>query len=231
MELYLDDTLEMFRGESKKELLAKLFGLIRRIKIARLLHKYNALACFDYAASAPYVRIDMNPDPGQKGGDPSLDAVFISPHKFLGGPGSCGVLVFNDNIYHKDLAPSISAGGTVLYVNPVTQEYFSDIEEREKAGTPGVLQTLKAGMAFDIKDKLTPEKIEQRELELLTPIYEKVNRAIEILGERENYTMIFNAQGLLYAKEELDLTDEVLKILKAGVDISSSSRSSSRPRK
>jgi len=74
-------------------------------------------------------------------------------------------------------------------------------------------------------------KAKQRELELLTPIYEKVNRAIEILGERENYTMIFNAQGLLYAKEELDLTDEVLKILKAGVDISSSSRSSSRPRK
>ena len=155
--------------------------------IARLLHKYNALACFDYAASAPYVRIDMNPDPGQKGGDPSLDAVFISPHKFLGGPGSCGVLVFNDNIYHKDLAPSISAGGTVLYVNPVTQEYFSDIEEREKAGTPGVLQTLKAGMAFDIKDKLTPEKIEQRELELLNMAFDfwKQNPNIEILGNQD----------------------------------------------
>jgi len=65
-------------------------------------------------------------------------------------------------------------------------------------------------------------KAEQRKFELLNPIYDKINRAIEILGQRDNYTMIFNAQGLLYAKEELDITEEVLKVLKAGVDVTPS---------
>ena len=80
--------------------------------ISSLLHKYGAIACFDYAACAPYVEIDMNPEP-QGDEDPSIDAIFISPHKFLGGPGSSGVLVFNERIYHRDLPPSMSAGGTV----------------------------------------------------------------------------------------------------------------------
>ena len=66
-------------------------------------------------------------------------------------------------------------------------------------------------------------KADQRKMELLTPIYDKINKAIEVLGKRENYTMIFNAQGLLYAKQEMDITDEVLKILKAGVESSSTS--------
>ncbi len=85
-------------------------------KITNLLHQYDALACFDYAASAPYVDIDMNPDPNFEGEDASIDAIFISPHKFLGGPGSSGVLVFNERIYDRELPPSVSAGGTVDYV-------------------------------------------------------------------------------------------------------------------
>ncbi|MBT8063768.1 MAG: aminotransferase class V-fold PLP-dependent enzyme, partial [Gammaproteobacteria bacterium] len=116
-------------------------------EIAALLHAHDAMACFDYAASAPYVEIDMNPPQGKYAGDASVDAVFISPHKFLGGPGASGVLVFNKRIYHSDLPPSVSAGGTVDYVGPTSQDFIADIEEREKAGTPGVLQILKAGMA------------------------------------------------------------------------------------
>ncbi len=85
-------------------------------KIASLLHKHGAIACFDFAACAPYVDIDMNPEPTAADEDPSIDAVFISPHKFLGGPGSSGVLVFNQRIYDRDLPPSMSAGGTVDYV-------------------------------------------------------------------------------------------------------------------
>ncbi|MGB5101700.1 MAG: aminotransferase class V-fold PLP-dependent enzyme, partial [Steroidobacteraceae bacterium] len=113
-------------------------------EIARLLHAHGAYACFDFAASAPYVDIDMNPAPGPDGGDCSIDAVFLSPHKFLGGPGSSGVLVFNERLYHRELPPSVGGGGTVDYVSPVDQDFIADIEEREKAGTPGVLQTLKA---------------------------------------------------------------------------------------
>ncbi len=103
-------------------------------EIAKMLHRHGAFACFDYAASGPYVEIDMNPsDP-----DAALDAVFLSPHKFLGGPGSSGVLVFNERIYDRELPPSVSAGGTVDYVGMKDQDFISRIEEREKAGTPGV---------------------------------------------------------------------------------------------
>jgi selenocysteine lyase/cysteine desulfurase len=157
-------------------------------EIAALLHAHGAIACFDYAASAPYVEIDMNPPPGRNAGrypgDASLDAVFISPHKFLGGPGSMGVLVFNRRIYHSELPPSVSAGGTVDYVGPDGQDFIADIEEREKAGTPGVLQILKAGLAFQIKDRVGVDAIGQRERELLRRSFDRwgANPNIEILG-------------------------------------------------
>jgi selenocysteine lyase/cysteine desulfurase len=156
-------------------------------EIAALLHRYGAIACFDYAASAPYVDIDMNPPAGRYEGDASLDAIFISPHKFLGGPGSSGVLVFNKRIYNEELPPSVSAGGTVDYVGPHSEDFIADIEEREKAGTPGVLQILKAGMAFQIKDRLGVEAIEQREHELLVRTFDRWrnNPRIEILGNQD----------------------------------------------
>ncbi|MBT8058537.1 MAG: aminotransferase class V-fold PLP-dependent enzyme [Gammaproteobacteria bacterium] len=156
-------------------------------EIAALLHAHDAMACFDYAASAPYVEIDMNPPQGKYAGDASIDAVFISPHKFLGGPGASGVLVFNKRIYHSDLPPSVSAGGTVDYVGPSSQDFITDIEEREKAGTPGVLQILKAGMAFQVKDHVGVEAIEARESELLRKTFDRWrdHTNIEILGNSD----------------------------------------------
>ena len=153
-------------------------------RIAALLHRHGALACFDYAASAPYVKIDMNPPADQHDGDASLDAVFLSPHKFLGGPGASGVLVFNKRLYHPELPPTVSAGGTVDYVGPDSADFIVDIEEREKAGTPGVLQILKAGLAFQLKDRIGVEAIERRERELLNKTFERWrgNPNIEILG-------------------------------------------------
>ena len=156
-------------------------------EIAVLLHRYDAIACFDFAASAPYVEIDMNPPAGQYDGDASLDAVFISPHKFLGGPGSSGVLVFNERLYHRDLPPTVSAGGTVDYVGPSKQDFIARIEEREKPGTPGVLQVLKAAMVFEIKDNVSVERIERREHELLEKVFGRwlANPQIEILGNQD----------------------------------------------
>ena len=153
-------------------------------EIAALLHRHDAIACFDFAASAPYVEIDMNPPADRYEGDASLDAVFISPHKFLGGPGASGVLVFNQRIYNRDLPPSVSAGGTVDYVGPTSQDFIGHIEEREKAGTPGVLQILKAGMAFQVKDHVGVEAIEAREHELLQRTFDRWrdNPNIEVLG-------------------------------------------------
>ncbi len=161
-------------------------------KVASLLHKYDAMACFDYAACAPYVDIDMNPEPEEGEGDPSIDAVFISPHKFLGGPGSSGVLVFNERIYNRDLPPSVSAGGTVDYVGMDDQDFIARIEEREKAGTPGVLQTLKAGLVFQIKDRDGVDVINAREEELTTRAMKSwgENDQIEILGNPDPSTRV-----------------------------------------
>ena len=153
--------------------------------ITALLHKYDAIACFDYAACAPYVDIDMNPQPLQEGDDAAIDAIFVSPHKFLGGPGSSGVLVFNERIYHRELPPSVSAGGTVDYVGPDDQDFINRIEEREKAGTPGVLQTLKAGLVFQIKDRVGVDVINSREHEL-------TQRAMKSWGDDENIEILGN---------------------------------------
>ena len=154
-------------------------------KIAALLHKYDAIACFDYAACAPYVEIDMNPEPEMEGDDASIDAIFISPHKFLGGPGSSGVLVFNERIYDRELPPSMSAGGTVDYVGMTDQDFIGRIEEREKAGTPGVLQTLKAGLVFQVKDAVGVDVIYERE-------HEFTNRALRAWGENVGIEVLGN---------------------------------------
>lgn len=155
--------------------------------IARLLHRHGAVACFDFAASAPYVSIDMNPSPGSDGSDASLDAIFISPHKFLGGPGSPGLLVFNERLYNRTLPPTVCGGGTVDYVGMEDQDFIADIETRERAGTPGVMQTLKAALVFQIKTGLTVDRIEAREAELLRRAFDSWidNDRIEILGNRD----------------------------------------------
>jgi selenocysteine lyase/cysteine desulfurase len=151
-------------------------------EIAALLHRHCTLACFDYAASGPYVAIDMNP-----GSEAWLDAIFLSPHKFVGGPGSTGVLVFNERLYRHDLPPTVAGGGTVDYVSPTDQDFVADIEVREKAGTPGILQTLRAALAFEIKAALTPAAIEGREAVLLARAFGRWTGAegVEILGNRD----------------------------------------------
>ena len=124
-------------------------------EVAKILHRNGAIACFDFAACAPYVDINMNND-----ADSYFDAIFLSPHKFLGGPGSAGLLVFNEKIYNRDLPPSISGGGTVVYVNQKEEVYVKKIEERESPGTPGIMQAIKAALAFDLKHKVGVEEIE-----------------------------------------------------------------------
>lgn len=157
------------------------------LAIAELLHRNGALTCFDYAASGPYVGIDMNPPAAPDGTSRAIDALYLSPHKFLGGPGSTGLLLFNKSIYRRDLGPTIAGGGTVDYVGLVDEDFAADIEIREQAGTPGVLQTLKAALAIQVKEAFGSAKIERREQELLERAFARWNRneSIEILGSRE----------------------------------------------
>ncbi|MCW8907467.1 MAG: aminotransferase class V-fold PLP-dependent enzyme [Sedimenticola sp.] len=170
-------------------------------EIAALLHDHDALAFFDYAASAPYVDIDMNPPPAAGPGDRSLDAVFISPHKFVGGPGASGVLVFNQRCYHPELPPSVAGGGTVDYVGPESHDFVTDIEARESAGTPGILQTLKAALVFQVKQALGQELIDQRERDYTREALERWSRhpQIEIMGNPDPARRIgivsFNLKG------------------------------------
>ncbi len=123
-------------------------------EVARILHENDALAFFDFAAAAPYVEMDMRRDDAS-----SFDALYFSPHKFLGGPGSCGVLIFDEGIYRADLPPTVGAGGTVDFVGFEGQSYSTDIETREKPGTPGILQTLRAALAMELKEMLGPARI------------------------------------------------------------------------
>lgn len=146
--------------------------------IARLLHAKGAFTCFDFAASAPYVKIDLRP-----GKPDGYDAVFISPHKFVGGPGTPGVLVFNQAMYTLE-TPSTAGGGTVTYVSSSEHRFVSDIEAREDAGTPAILQKMRAALAFWVKEQVGTELIEQREREFSTRALERLGRnpKLEILG-------------------------------------------------
>jgi len=131
-------------------------------RVAKIIHKHNGLCFVDFACSAPYVNINMHPEDE----DASLDAIFFSPHKFLGGPGATGVLIFNKKLY-KNLVPDNPGGGTVSYTNPWgDHDYFDDIETREDGGTPAFMQTIKIALCVQLKDIMGTDKIYNREEEI-----------------------------------------------------------------
>ncbi|CAM1333182.1 aminotransferase class V-fold PLP-dependent enzyme [Tenacibaculum aestuariivivum] len=131
-------------------------------KVAALIHKYGGLCFVDFACSAPYVNINMHP----KNDNEYLDAIFFSPHKFLGGPGSSGVLIFNKKLY-KNMIPDNPGGGTVSYTNPWGgHDYFDDVETREDGGTPAFLQTIKIALSIQLKNQMGTDKMKQREDEI-----------------------------------------------------------------
>lgn len=131
-------------------------------EMARLMHQAGGYCFIDFAASAPYVDIEMHPeDPEMR-----LDAVMFSPHKFLGGPGSSGVLVLNNELYNNKI-PDNPGGGTVKWTTPFgSHAYFDEIEVREDGGTPGFLQAIRTALAIKLKEAMNPEKIQAREEEL-----------------------------------------------------------------
>lgn len=137
-------------------------------ELAKIMHEYGGVVFIDYAASAPYDTMDMHPD------DPmmKLDAVMFSPHKFLGGPGSSGVLIFDKSMYHNAV-PDQPGGGTVDWTNPWGEyKYVDNIEAREDGGTPGFLQSIRTALCFGLKDQMGIENIRQREEELLKIAFE-----------------------------------------------------------
>ena len=141
-------------------------------ELAKIMHEHGGYCFVDFAASAPYYKIDMHPaDPMMH-----LDAVMFSPHKFLGGPGSAGVLVFNKALYNNQV-PDNSGGGTVKWTNRWGEySYITDIEAKEDGGTPGFLQTIRAALCIRLKEKMGIENIIQREKELLDIAFPELSK-------------------------------------------------------
>jgi len=163
-------------------------------ELARIMHENNGYCFVDFAASAPYVDIDMHPaDPMEQ-----LDAVFFSPHKFLGGPGSAGVLVFNRQLY-KNETPDTPGGGTVKWTNRWGgYSYFSDIEVKEDGGTPGFLQGIRAALAVRLKEEMGTENIQRREKELIDIVFRELSkvRGLHILADNINERLgVFSFYG------------------------------------
>ena len=150
--------------------------------IAHLLHAHGALSFWDFAAAAPYVAIEMYPQ-CQEHPDAQKDAVFISPHKFVGGPGTPGVLVVRRELLHNRV-PSVVGGGTVAYVNPTEHRYLDDPVHREEAGTPAIVESIRAGLVFQLKQAVGVDTIRRHEESYWRRAVEtwSANPALEVLG-------------------------------------------------
>ena len=152
--------------------------------VSQLLHEHGALAFWDYAAAAPYVDIDMMPRCDEH---PLAykDAIFLSPHKFIGGPGTPGVLIVRRELLSNSV-PDVVGGGTVAYVNPEDHQYLTDAEHREEGGTPAIVESIRAGLVFQLKDAVGVDVIRAHEEDFVHRAIAawSANSAIDILGNR-----------------------------------------------
>ena len=153
-------------------------------EISAILHRHGALSFWDFAAAGPYVSIDMGST--EPDGDDHKDAVFLSPHKFIGGPGTPGVLVVKKGLL-KNRVPTVPGGGTVAYVGPKGHQYIEDPAHREEGGTPDIIGAIRCGLVFQLKEAVGEELIRKREGSFIQRAIERWDRnpKIRILGNRE----------------------------------------------
>jgi selenocysteine lyase/cysteine desulfurase len=155
-------------------------------ELARVLHRHGAWAFFDYAAAGPYVDIDLHPRgaSGKPDDETRLDAVFLSVHKFLGGPRAPGLLVANRRLF-SNRVPAEPGGGTVLYTSPTEHVYLRDTSHRETGGTPPIVGAIQAGLAFDLKHALGTKRIARVEHAYLNRALAewRSEPGIELLGD------------------------------------------------
>ncbi|MBM4356695.1 MAG: aminotransferase class V-fold PLP-dependent enzyme [Deltaproteobacteria bacterium] len=173
--------------------------------VSALLHRHGALSFWDFAAAGPYVKIEMNmADAGEDGHLVYKDAVFLSPHKFIGGPGTPGVLVAKKHLF-KNVVPAVPGGGTVAYVNPEEHRYLADVEHREEGGTPAILESIRAGLVFQLKEQVGTDAIREREHDFISRAiasWEK-NPNLRILGNRNAWRLSIVSFVVLHEKRYL----------------------------
>lgn len=155
--------------------------------IARVMHQVNGIVFFDFAACGPYVKIDMIKDE-----QAYFDGIYLSMHKFLGGPGSSGLLILNKAIYNKKISPCSTGGGTVQYVTHNDHRYLLNYEDREAAGTPGIFQVIRAAMAFELKNAIGIETIEKIEQQYITQAINRLSQedSLQILGNTDPHNRL-----------------------------------------
>jgi selenocysteine lyase/cysteine desulfurase len=175
-------------------------GILSDVRsISILLHKHGALSFWDFAAAAPYVSIEMSPaDDGTDGHLAYKDAVFISPHKLIGGPGTPGLLVARKELF-TNRVPAIPGGGTVAYVNPFEHRYLDDIEHREEGGTPAILGSIRAGLVFQLKEAVGTATIRRIE-------HDFIRRAIDAWDAHPNIEILGN-----HAADRLSIVSFVIR--------------------
>ena len=153
--------------------------------VSSMLHRYGALSFWDFAAAAPYVKVEMSP---HRNGDELdyKDAIFVSPHKMVGGPGTPGVLLARRDLLNNRV-PAVVGGGTVAYVNSEVHMYLADKEHREEGGTPAILESIRCGVVFQLKQQVGVEAIREREESFIRRAIERWQRHpnIEILGNND----------------------------------------------
>ncbi len=146
-----------------------------------LTHRYGGRAFIDYACSAPYTDMNLR--------ESGADAIMFSPHKFLGGPGSGGILIMKKDLYQLPV-PDMPGGGTVVWTDPWDgAEYFRDIEAREDGGTPGFMQMIRTALAIELKEEMDTEKIFRREEEILDRLIPALERipGVQVLEGRHRH--------------------------------------------
>jgi selenocysteine lyase/cysteine desulfurase len=159
--------------------------------VASLLHRHGALSFWDFAAAGPYVSIDVNMSDDQPDGHLVYkDAVFLSPHKFIGGPGTPGLLVAKRKLFRNQV-PASPGGGTVAYVNPKDHRYLEDPEHREEGGTPAIIESIRAGLVFQLKEAVGADVIRAREHDFIRRAIEswEQNESLQILGNRDAWRL------------------------------------------
>lgn len=161
-------------------------------EISALLREYNAIIAFDSAASSPCLNVNSK----------YFDALFLSPHKLLGGPGTCGLLAIRKGLINEKESPTFAGGGTVAYVSKDDHIFNSDIEIREDAGTPAIIQLIKASFAYQLRNEIGIKKIQDRKVELFKILKEglKEFKNCTIYGAQNRHQSVgilaLNFQGI-----------------------------------
>ena len=192
--------------------------------IATLLHKHGALSFWDFAAAGPYVKLEMNMRGDGEDADLAYkDAVFLSPHKFIGGPGTPGILLAKKALF-QNRVPVVPGGGTVAYVNDVDHRYLDDVEHREEGGTPDILGSIRAGLVFQLKDAVGFDAIREREHSVIRTAIDRWSQhnKLHILGNPKAWRlsivsfMVRHGQGYLHHNFVVALLNDLFGIQARG---------------